>query len=107
MGSGSWTWHWRPDLPVRERERQNTPLYLYAVFTMRASIVLDDGLVQQAMELTGARTKREVVHIALSSLVERRMRKNLLDLAGEIDFKPGFDHKELRELRDEYRHDHR
>ena len=74
---------------------------------MRTNIVLDDGLVQQAMKLTGARTKREVVHIALSSLVERKMRKNLLDLAGEIDFTPGFDHKALRELRDEPQHDHR
>lgn len=88
---------------MRERERQNTPLHLYAVFAMRASIVLDDGLVRQAMELTGARTTREVVHIALSSLVESKMRKNLLDLAGEIEFKPGFDHKKLRELSDEPR----
>ena len=55
------------------------------------------------MGLTGARTKREVVHIALSSLVERKMSKNLLDLAGDIDFKPGSDHKELRKLRYEPR----
>ena len=51
--------------------------------------------------------KREIVHIELSSLVERKVRKNLLDLAGEIDFTPSFDHKALRELRDEPRHDHR
>ena len=66
---------------------------------MRTNIVIDDELVRQAMALTGARTKREVVHVALSSLVERRKRKNLLDLAGELDFAPDFDHKALRELR--------
>ena len=66
---------------------------------MRTNIVLDDGLVARAMELTGARTKREVVHRALSDLVERRTRKNLLDLAGEVDFAPDFDHKALRGLR--------
>ena len=66
---------------------------------MRTNIVLDDALVQEAMELTGARTKRQVVHLALSSLIERRKRKNLLDLAGELDFTPGFDHKALRALR--------
>ena len=66
---------------------------------MRTNIVLDDALVHRAMELTGARTKREVVHRALSDLVERRTRKNLLDLAGEVDFAPDFDHKALRELR--------
>lgn len=66
---------------------------------MRTNIVLDDGLVARAMELTGARTKREVVHRALAELVERRTRKNLLDLAGQVDFAPDFDHKALRELR--------
>lgn len=66
---------------------------------MRTNIVLDDALVHRAMELTGARTKREVVHRALSELVERRTRKNLLDLAGAVDLVPDFDHKALRELR--------
>ena len=66
---------------------------------MRTNIVLDDALVRRAMELTGARTKREVVHVALSSLVEQRTRSSLLDLAGELEFTPGFDHKALRGLR--------
>ena len=66
---------------------------------MRTNIVLDDTLVQEAMDLTGVRTKREVVHLALSSLIRNRKRKNLLDLAGELDFAPGFDHKALRALR--------
>lgn len=48
------------------------------------------------MDLTGARTKREVAHLALSSLISSRKRKNLLDLAGEAEFVPGFDHKTLR-----------
>ncbi len=66
---------------------------------MRTNIVLDDALVRQAMKLTGARTKREVVHLALKSLIERHSRKNLLELAGTIDFAPDFDHKALRGLR--------
>ena len=74
---------------------------------MRTNIVLDDVLVRQAMALTGARTKREVVHLALSSLIERNRRKNLLELAGEIDFAPGFDHKALRQLRNEPERDRR
>ena len=66
---------------------------------MRTAIMLDDALVQEAMELTGARTRQELVHLALSNLIERRKRKNLLDVAGELDFTPGFDHKALRALR--------
>ena len=66
---------------------------------MRTNIVIDDDLVRQAMELTGARTQQEVVHVALTTLIERRRRKSLLDLAGQLDLAPGFDHKALRELR--------
>lgn len=65
------------------------------MYTMRTNIVLDDALVRRAMKLTGARTKREVVHVALASLVESRSRKNLLELAGTLEF----DHKALRGLR--------
>lgn len=71
----------------------------HIIYTMRTNIVLDDALVRRAMKLTGARTKREVVHVALASLVESRSRKNLLELAGTLDFHPEFDHKALRGLR--------
>ncbi len=37
----------------------------------RTNIHIDDGLVAKAMRLTGARTKREVVDIALRRLVEK------------------------------------
>lgn len=37
----------------------------------RTNIELDDALVEKAMRLTGARTKREVVNIALRRLVEK------------------------------------
>lgn len=37
----------------------------------RTNIELDDTLVKEAFRLTGARTKREVVDIALRRLVER------------------------------------
>jgi Arc/MetJ family transcription regulator len=66
---------------------------------MRTTIVLDDRLVGEAMALTGARTKREVVHLALAELVKSRKKKNLADLAGRIRFSAGFDHKASRKLR--------
>ena len=66
---------------------------------MRTNIVLDDELVIEAMKITGANTKREVVHLALEELVRARKRKNLADLAGRIRFTKDFDHKSLRKLR--------
>ncbi len=37
----------------------------------RTNIEIDDQLVEKAMRLTGAQTKREVVNIALRRLVEK------------------------------------
>lgn len=37
----------------------------------RTNIEIDDALAEKAMKLTGARTKREVVDIALRRLVEK------------------------------------
>ena len=56
----------------------------------RTNIELDDRLVEKAMRLTGASTKREVVDIALRRLVEkgtlyRAMRRLRGQLAWEGD----------------------
>jgi Arc/MetJ family transcription regulator len=66
---------------------------------VRTNIVLDDELVEEALEVTGARTKKEVVHLALEELVRSRRKKNLTDLAGRVRFRKGFDHKAMRKLR--------
>jgi Arc/MetJ family transcription regulator len=66
---------------------------------MRTNILLDDELVEEAMEVSGARTKKDVVHLALQELVRSRKKKNLADLAGRIRFRDGYDHKAMRKLR--------
>ena len=66
---------------------------------MRTNIVPDDELVQQGLALTGMRTRRELVHLALSELVRRRRRKDLPDLAGKVKLRPDFDHKAMRRVR--------
>jgi Arc/MetJ family transcription regulator len=77
----------------------NTPKKGGEVPEMRTNIVLDDDLIREGLELTGSRTKRELVQMALEELVRRRKRKNLADLAGSLRFRDDFDHKSLRETR--------
>jgi Arc/MetJ family transcription regulator len=67
---------------------------------VRTTIDIDETLMHAALELTGARTKSEVVQIALQELVRSRKQKLLADLAGKIRFNSGFDHKAMRKLRD-------
>ena len=66
---------------------------------MRTNIDLDDALVDEAMKLSGAKTKKEVVDLALRALVKARKKKDLLDLVGQIDIDPGYDHKKARQTR--------
>lgn len=66
---------------------------------MKINIVLDDDLVRQASMLTGITTKRELIEVALHELIESRRKKNLFDLAGQIDFANDYDHKSTRALR--------
>ncbi len=63
---------------------------------MRTNIVLDDELVAEAMKLTGASTKREVVNLALAELVRRHRQRDMLDLPNEALIDPGYDVRAVR-----------
>ena len=64
---------------------------------MRTNIVLDDKLVEEAMILSGAKTKKELISNALREFVTARKRLNLIDLDGKIEFSETYDYKRLRE----------
>ncbi len=66
---------------------------------MRTNIVLDDDLVKEAVSLTGVRTKRELVNLALEELIRSRNKKDLFKLAGKLELSEDFDHKALRNTR--------
>jgi Arc/MetJ family transcription regulator len=51
---------------------------------MRTNIEIDDGVLAEAQRLTGARTKRETVDVALRELVARQRRLGILDLRGRV-----------------------
>lgn len=64
---------------------------------MRTNIVLDDELIEEAVKLSKAKTKKEAVNLALKEFVENRKRLNLLDLKGKIQFAQDYDYKKMRE----------
>lgn len=66
---------------------------------MKITLNLDDTLVNEALQLTNVATQEELINLALQELVRSRRRKNLLDLAGQIQFAKDFDYKALRETR--------
>lgn len=64
---------------------------------MRTNVVIDDELINEAIKLSGAKTKKDVISFALREFVAARKRTNLLDLEGKIEFQDDYDYKALRE----------
>ncbi|MDA3916709.1 MAG: type II toxin-antitoxin system VapB family antitoxin [Deltaproteobacteria bacterium] len=64
---------------------------------MRTNVVLDDTLVQEALTLSGIKTKKDVISMALHEFVNTRKRLNLLKLAGKINFRDDYNYKNCRE----------
>ncbi len=63
---------------------------------MRMNIVIDDQLVADAMKLSGAKTKREVVELALRHLVTSAKQKDILDLVGKDMIATDYDVRAVR-----------
>jgi Arc/MetJ family transcription regulator len=66
---------------------------------MQTILNLDEALLNEALQLTNLATQDELINLALQELVRSRRKKNLFDLAGQIQFVSDFDHKALRETR--------
>lgn len=66
---------------------------------MRTNVVLDDDLIEEAIKLSGVKTKKDVISVALREFVATRKRSNLLELEGKIEFSDNYNHKALREGR--------
>lgn len=65
----------------------------------RTTLVLDEGLLHEAMRLAGVRTKREAVERALREFIRARQRERLRKELGTFDL--DLDPAELERLRRE------
>jgi Arc/MetJ family transcription regulator len=83
--------------------------YFYARFkvlnphreaVMRTNIVIDDDLLNEAFSVSDARTKKDLIHEALTEFIRIKKRKDLTELAGSIEFYKNYDHKKMRKLRE-------
>ena len=64
---------------------------------MRTNIVLDEALVEQARKLTGIKTKKELIHEALRTLIRLRQQGEARGLRGKLHWEGDLD--ELRQAR--------
>ena len=53
----------------------------------RTNIDLNEQLVNEGLRKTKCRTKKDLIHLALTELVMRERRKDILSLNGKIQWK--------------------
>jgi Arc/MetJ family transcription regulator len=66
---------------------------------MASNLNLDDALIEEAVKLSGKKTKRETVNAALAEFVSRRKQRRILELFGKLEWDPRYDYKKERNRR--------
>jgi len=63
---------------------------------MTTNIDLDRELIDQALAISGHRTKKAVVNQALKEFVRRHKQQGIVDLFGEVEYEADYDYKAHR-----------
>ncbi len=64
---------------------------------MATNLSIDPALIERALEVSGERTKKAAVTLALEEFIARRRQRGLLELMGKLEWDPGYDFKQERQ----------
>ncbi|HGG58850.1 MAG TPA: type II toxin-antitoxin system VapB family antitoxin [Gammaproteobacteria bacterium] len=64
---------------------------------MATNLAIDDKLLQEALKISGLKTKKDTVNHALKEFIDRRKQLEILSLFGKLDPDPDYDYKKARE----------
>ncbi|MEO7027561.1 MAG: type II toxin-antitoxin system VapB family antitoxin [Caulobacteraceae bacterium] len=63
---------------------------------MATNLQIDPGLIDKALAVSGQRTKKAAVTLALREFIHRRGQRGLHSLVGALEWDDGFDYKAAR-----------
>ena len=63
---------------------------------MPTNLDIDSELLQKALEVSGLKTKKDTVNLALKELIDRHKQLEIIDLFGKMDPDPNYDYKKGR-----------
>lgn len=66
---------------------------------MATNLDIDPELIEQALAVSGERTKKAAVTRALQEFIARRRQKRVLELLGQLEWDDSFDYKAERARR--------
>jgi hypothetical protein len=60
---------------------------------MATNLAIDDELLQEALEISGLKTKKDTVNLALKEFVDRHKQLEIINIFGTMDPDPNYDYK--------------
>jgi len=63
---------------------------------MATNLAIDDKLLHKALEISGLKTKKDTVNLALKEFVDRRKQLEIINIFGKMDPDPNYDYKRGR-----------
>jgi Arc/MetJ family transcription regulator len=63
---------------------------------MATNLAIDQKLLEKALEVSGFKTKKETVNLALQEFINRHKQLEILELFGKMDPDPEYDYKKGR-----------
>ncbi len=63
---------------------------------MATNLAIDNKLLYKALQISGLKTKKETVNLALKEFVDRRKQLEIIEFFGKMDPDPDYDYKKGR-----------
>jgi Arc/MetJ family transcription regulator len=67
---------------------------------MATNLAIDPALLDEALAVSGLRTKKETVTLALQEFIARRAQAAMVESFGTLDWDDSYDYKQDRRTRD-------
>lgn len=63
---------------------------------MATNLNIDTDLLEEACTVSGLKTKRETVNLALDEFIKRHKQKGIIELFNSVEYESGYDYKKSR-----------
>ena len=63
---------------------------------MATNLAIDNELLHEALVISGLKTKKDTVNLALKEFIDKRKQLEIIDIFGKMDPDPDYDYKKGR-----------
>ena len=63
---------------------------------MPTNLAIDDALLNNAQKISGMKTKKDTVNLALNEFIQRRKQEEITAIFGSVDYSYEYDYKKSR-----------